>query len=100
MRAAWVLILVACSSKKDAPPSAAPPEQAKAVDTAKPAPKESGPPPALASSAAPGKAYFVVKPRGVIELDGGKLKQAFTLPDDQDKYVSQIARAPNGDLLV
>lgn len=56
--------------------------------------------PALKAAAAAGKAYLVVEPHGVIVLDHGKLAHPFAMPHDDDRYVSSVALASNGDLML
>ena len=111
------LLLLACSSKTDdhhevavearsAPKTvtaAKPPAAAPAAATS-PAATQSETPtttvPALEARAAAGKAYFIVEPKGIVQLDHGKLTHPFTLPDKHDQYARGLARTPSGELIV
>jgi hypothetical protein len=72
----------------------------KAVTPAQPEASTSTTVPPLKATAAPGKAYLVVDPTGIVEIDQGKVAHRVTLPDGHDKYARSMARTASGDLIV
>ncbi len=84
----------AASSRKvvEPEPTAAAPAEPDAAPTATVPP--------LKAPAAPGKAYLVVNPTGIVEIDRGKVTHAITLPDDHDQYARSMTRTAKGDLIV
>ena len=107
----WILValcILGCSSNKagDAKGSAAPAGSGSAAVPVTPkrmtGPAEREPPdalPALVKPEGPGPAYFVVRGKGVMKLEGGVFRPAFTLPDGQDRYVRLLAPTVKGTLL-
>ena len=97
-----LLLAAACSSKKGQDGSQHRPGPTAPKTVAQPAAETPATTtvPALKTAAAPGKAYLVVDPTGIVEIDHGKPAHAITLPDDDDQYARSIVRAANGDLLV